>query len=72
MGIRVVVLTGNREEIANAVGKALQVDDVRSELSPEQKLEALDQLSKEGRRVAKCGDGINDAPASRGRISVSP
>jgi Cu+-exporting ATPase len=63
MGVHVVVLTGDREEVARAVGAALHVEDVRSELGPEDKLAALDELAKEGRRVAMCGDGVNDAPA---------
>jgi Cu+-exporting ATPase len=72
MGVRVVVLTGDRDEIARAVGKALGVEDVRSELSPEQKLAALDELAKEGRRVAMCGDGVNDAPAlARAHVGIA-
>lgn len=63
MDVRVVILTGDREEIARAVAGALGVEDVRSELTPEGKLEALDTFAKEGRHVAMCGDGINDAPA---------
>jgi Cu+-exporting ATPase len=66
------VLTGDREEIAKAVGAALHVDDVRAELGPEQKLEALDQLAAEGRRVAMCGDGVNDAPAlARSHVGIA-
>ncbi|MDB4934308.1 MAG: heavy metal translocating P-type ATPase [Labilithrix sp.] len=72
MSIRVVVLTGDREEIARAVGKALHVDDVRAELGPEGKLAALDELAKEGRRVAMCGDGVNDAPAlARAHVGIA-
>jgi P-type Cu+ transporter len=72
MGVRVVILTGDREEIARAVGAALQVDDVRSELGPEQKLAALEELAHEGRRVAMCGDGVNDAPAlARAHVGIA-
>ncbi len=63
MDVGVVILTGDREEIARAVAGALGVADVRSELTPEGKLDALDAFAKEGRHVAMCGDGINDAPA---------
>jgi Cu+-exporting ATPase len=72
MGVRIVVLTGDREEIARSVGNALDVEDVRSGLSPEQKLEALDAFAKEGRRVAMCGDGVNDAPAlARAHVGIA-
>ena len=72
MGIRVVVLTGDREEVARAVGAALHVEDVRSELGPEQKLAALDELAAEGRKVAMCGDGVNDAPAlARAHVGIA-
>ncbi len=63
MGVKVVILTGDREEIAKAVGAALGGVDVESELSPEKKLEVLEALAREGRHVAMCGDGVNDAPA---------
>jgi Cu+-exporting ATPase len=72
MGVRVVVLTGDREEVARAVGAALHVEDVRSELGPEEKLAALDDLAKGGRRVAMCGDGVNDAPAlARAHVGIA-
>lgn len=72
LGIRVVVLTGDREEVARAVGHALKVDDVRAELTPEQKLAALDDLTKSGLRVAMCGDGVNDAPAlARAHVGIA-
>jgi P-type Cu+ transporter len=63
LGVRVLVVTGDRDDVARAVGKAIGVDDVRSELAPEQKLEVLEALARSGRRVAMCGDGVNDAPA---------
>ena len=63
LGIRVVVLTGDRQDVARAVAAELGVDEVEAELSPEGKLAALDRLAKEGRRVAVCGDGINDSAA---------
>ncbi len=63
LGVRVVVLTGDREDVARAVAAELGVDEVEAGLTPEGKLEALDRLATAGRRVAMCGDGINDAPA---------
>ncbi len=72
MGVAVVILTGDREEIAKAVGAALLVEDVRSELGPEQKLDVLAALASEGRRVAMCGDGVNDAPAlARAHVGIA-
>jgi Cu+-exporting ATPase len=72
LGVRVVVLTGDRAEVAAAVGKALGVDEVRAELSPEQKLAALSDLAASGRRVAMCGDGVNDAPAlARAHVGIA-
>ena len=72
MGVRVVILTGDREEIAKAVGAALLVDDVRGELGPEEKLATLEALASEGRRVAMCGDGVNDAPAlARAHVGIA-
>ena len=63
LGLRVVLLTGDRREIADATAKQLGVDDVQSELLPDQKVARVRQLRAEGRTVAMVGDGINDAPA---------
>ena len=63
MGLRLVLLTGDRREAAEAVAREVGIDDVRAELSPSGKLAAIDALRAEGRRVAMVGDGINDAPA---------
>ncbi len=61
-GLRVVMLTGDREVVANAVGDKLEVTEVRAGLSPEDKVEAVRSLRDGGQRVAMVGDGINDAP----------
>jgi Cu+-exporting ATPase len=63
MGLRVVMLTGDKREAAQAVAREVGVDDVRAELTPAGKLEAVDALRAAGRTVAMVGDGINDAPA---------
>ena len=63
LGLRVVMLTGDHEATARAIGAAAGVDDVRAGLSPERKLEAIAALREGGRQVAMVGDGINDAPA---------
>ena len=59
---RVVVLTGDNELTATALGRAVDVDEVRAELLPEDKTKAVQELQAEG-RVAMVGDGVNDAPA---------
>ncbi len=72
LGVRVVLLTGDREDVARAVGAELGIDQVEAELSPEDKSSALDRLAREGRRVAMCGDGINDAPAlARAHVGIA-
>ena len=62
-GLHVVVLTGDRREAAEALKQELQLEDVRAELKPEQKVAALQSFSQQGRRVAMVGDGVNDAPS---------
>ena len=62
MGIRVVMLTGDRRHTAEAVAKELGVDEVRSGLSPEDKVAAIQEFKASGQRVAMMGDGVNDAP----------
>jgi heavy metal translocating P-type ATPase len=63
LGLRIVLLTGDRKEIADATAKQLGVDEVQSELLPDQKVARVRQLRAEGRLVAMVGDGVNDAPA---------
>jgi len=60
---RTVMLTGDNVNVAQAVGQALGVDDVRAGLLPEDKLDAVQTLMGEYEQVAMVGDGINDAPA---------
>ncbi|RZI72367.1 MAG: heavy metal translocating P-type ATPase [Pseudomonas sp.] len=61
-GIRTVMLTGDNRRTAEAVGQQLGIE-VRAELLPEDKLRIVKELQSEGLKVAKIGDGINDAPA---------
>jgi Cu+-exporting ATPase len=63
LGLRVVVLTGDSRTTATAVARALEVDEVIAEVSPERKVEVVKELQSAGRTVAMAGDGINDAPA---------
>ena len=62
MGIRVVMLTGDNEQTANAIGKQAGVDKVIAGVLPDGKEAVIRKLKKQG-RVAMVGDGINDAPA---------
>jgi Cd2+/Zn2+-exporting ATPase len=64
LGIRPVMLTGDNRHTAGTIARQLGIEDVRSELLPQDKLEAIDALSAGGGTVVgMVGDGINDAPA---------
>jgi Cu+-exporting ATPase len=63
LGIKIIVVTGDNKITANAVAKKLEIDEVISEVLPDQKVDVIKRLQKEGRFVAMAGDGINDAPA---------
>ena len=62
-GIRVVMATGDGLTTARAVAARLGIDEVHGEVKPRDKVELVDRLQREGRKVAMAGDGINDAPA---------
>jgi P-type Cu+ transporter len=62
-GIRIVMVTGDSKTTAAAVAKKLGIDDVMAEVLPQDKVEAVKKLQREGRTVGMAGDGINDAPA---------
>jgi Cu+-exporting ATPase len=58
-----VMITGDTEATAQAVAKAVGIDEVRAGVLPDQKADVVKVLQAQGRRVAMAGDGINDAPA---------
>jgi len=62
-GLRMVVLTGDRQGTADLLRTELGLRDVRAELKPEQKVSEIRALTAEGRKVAMVGDGVNDAPS---------
>jgi Cd2+/Zn2+-exporting ATPase len=63
LGLQALVLTGDRQATAEHLKTSLGLDDVRAELKPEQKVEAIHAFVRQGRRVAMIGDGVNDAPS---------
>ena len=62
LGLRTAMISGDNRGAADAIGRALGIDDVRSDVLPSGKADAVAELQKDG-PVAMVGDGINDAPA---------
>jgi Cu2+-exporting ATPase len=63
MGIEAVMITGDNRRTAEAVGRELGIERVFAEVLPVDKARYVEQLQREGKRVAMVGDGVNDAPA---------
>ena len=62
-GYQTILLTGDKPETAKAIGEELGVREAIGGLLPEQKLEKIRELLRQGRKVAMVGDGVNDTPA---------
>lgn len=63
LGIKVVMVTGDNQKTAQAIGKKVGVDEIKADVLPQMKADIIKTLQSEGRFVAMAGDGINDAPA---------
>jgi Cu2+-exporting ATPase len=63
LGIEVAMVTGDSEDVARAVARELGIDTVLANVLPDQKAARIEELQRQGKRVAMVGDGVNDAPA---------
>jgi len=73
LGIKLSLASGDNEQSVAAVAESLGINDFRSDCTPEEKLEIIEQLQSRGERVVMVGDGINDAPVLAGAdTSIAP
>ena len=73
MGLRPILISGDREPVVRDVATSLGIEDYQSECLPDQKVERIRSLSSAGHKVLMVGDGLNDAPAlAAGHASISP
>ena len=63
MGLKVAMITGDAQAVADSVAKRLGIDEVAAQVLPEDKAAAVKRFQAGGRKVAMVGDGVNDAPA---------
>jgi P-type Cu2+ transporter len=63
LGVRVAMITGDSQAVADAVARRLGIDDVAAQVLPADKAAAVKRFQEGGRKVAMVGDGVNDAPA---------
>jgi Cu2+-exporting ATPase len=63
MGIKVAMITGDSQDVADSVARRLGIDEVAAQVLPADKAAAVERFQEGGRKVAMVGDGVNDAPA---------
>ena len=63
LGVRVAMLTGDSQAVADSVARRLGIDDVAAQVLPADKAAAVERFRAGGKKVAMVGDGVNDAPA---------
>ncbi|MBA2754939.1 MAG: HAD-IC family P-type ATPase, partial [Chloroflexia bacterium] len=63
MGLRVAMITGDAQSVADSVARKIGIDEVAAQVLPADKADAVKRFQAGGRRVAMVGDGVNDAPA---------
>ncbi|MGH6629852.1 MAG: heavy metal translocating P-type ATPase, partial [Burkholderiales bacterium] len=63
LGLKVVMLTGDARPTAEAIARAVGIEEIVAEALPQEKLVTIERLQKQGEVVAMVGDGVNDAPA---------
>jgi Cu2+-exporting ATPase len=63
MGVKVAMITGDSQAVADSVARRLDIDEVEAQVLPSDKASAVRRFQEGGRKVAMVGDGVNDAPA---------
>lgn len=63
LGLTTIMLSGDKQSVADYIGRQINIDQVFGELSPREKANAISELQATGKKVAMVGDGVNDAPA---------
>ena len=63
LGVRVAMITGDSQAVADSVARRLGIDEVAAQVLPADKADAVKRFQEGGRKVAMVGDGVNDAPA---------
>ena len=63
MGMKTILITGDNKRVAEKIAKQLNISEVYSEVTPQEKAELVRKVQRGGERIAMVGDGINDAPA---------
>ena len=63
LGVRVAMITGDSQAVADSVARRLGIDEVAAQVLPADKAAAVKRFQEGGRKVAMVGDGVNDAPA---------